>query len=87
MQELTPDIEQQLNLPAGTRGVVITSVDPSSDAAAAGLSQGDVIQEVNHKPVNNIEQYRQALAGSGKQPVLLLVNHGGVTNYIVIGSQ
>ncbi|MGA8367179.1 MAG: DegQ family serine endoprotease [Candidatus Acidiferrales bacterium] len=87
VQELTPDIEQQLNLPAGTRGVVITSVDPSSDAAAAGLSQGDVIQEVNHKPVNNIEQYRQALAGSGKQPVLLLVNHGGVTNYIVIGSQ
>jgi serine protease Do len=87
VQELTPDIEQQLNLPTGTRGVVVTSVDPSSDAAAAGLGQGDVIVEVNHKPVTNIEQYRQALAGSGKQPVLLLVNHGGVTNYIVIGSQ
>jgi serine protease Do len=87
VQELTPDIEQQLNLPTGTRGVVVTSVDPSSDAAAAGLGQGDVIEEVNHKPVTNIEQYRQALAGSGKQPVLLLVNHGGVTNYIVIGSQ
>jgi serine protease Do len=87
VQELTPDIEQQLNLPTGTRGVVVTSVDPSSDAAAAGLGQGDVIEEVNHKPVTNIEQYKQALAGSGKQPVLLLVNHGGVTNYIVIGSQ
>jgi len=87
VQELTPEIEQQLNLPTGTRGVVVTSVDPSSDAAAAGLGQGDVIEEVNHKAVSNIEQYRQALAGSGKQPVLLLVNHGGVTNYIVIGSQ
>ncbi len=87
VQDLTPEIAQQLNLPSETHGVVVTSVDASSDAAAAGLSQGDVIQEVNHKPVSNIEQYKQALAGSGKQPVLLLVNRGGVTNYIVIGSQ
>ncbi len=86
VQDLTPDIAQQLNLPPGTHGVVVSSVDPSSDAAAAGLGQGDVIQEVNHKAVNNIEEYRQALAGSGKEAVLLLVNHGGVTNYIVIGS-
>jgi len=86
VQDLTPDIAQQLNLPSGTHGVVVSSVDPSSDAAAAGLGQGDVIQEVNHKPVNNIEEYKQALAGSGKEAVLLLVNHGGVTNYIVIGS-
>ena len=35
VQELTPDIAQQLNLPTGTHGVVVTSVDPSSAAAAA----------------------------------------------------
>ena len=84
VQDLTPEIAQQLNLRSGTRGVVISSVDPSSAAATHGLKQGDVIQEVNHKPVTNVEEYRRALAGAGKQPVLLLVNHGGITGYVVI---
>src|SRR5580704_4398897 len=47
VQDLSSDIIQQLNLPAGTHGVVVTSVDPSSAAAAAQLNRGDVIQEVN----------------------------------------
>ncbi len=83
VQTLTPDIAQQLELPAGTRGVVVGSVDPSSAAAQAGLSRGDVIQEVNHKPVTTTREFEQAI-GSGKGPVLLLVNHGGVTAYIAI---
>ena len=84
VQTVTPDLAEQLNLPAGTRGVVVTSVDPSSPAAAAGLSRGDVIQEVNHRPVNNIEEFRRALEGAGNQSVLLLVNQNGVTGYMVI---
>jgi serine protease Do len=84
VEELTPDIAKELNLPPGTRGVVIDSVDPSSVAATQGLDRGDVIQEVNHRTVTNVEEYRRALASAGKQPVLLLVNHGGVTRYVVV---
>ena len=84
MQDLSSDIIQQLNLPAGTHGVVVTSVDPSSAAAAAPLNRGDVIQEINHKPISNTSDYQQALSGVGKQAVLLLVNHGGVTGYVVV---
>jgi serine protease Do len=86
VQDLTSDISQQLNLAPGTHGVVVTSVDPSSPAAAAQppLSRGDVIQEINHKPINNTSDYQQALSGADKQPVLLLVNHGGVTGYVVV---
>jgi serine protease Do len=87
VQALTPDVANQLNLPAGTSGVVVTQVDPSSAAAAAGLERGSVIQEVNHKPVNTVEQYNQALANSKGQSVLLLVNHGGVTSFVVIEAQ
>jgi len=86
VQELTADIAEQLQLAPGTRGVVVTSVDPASAAAAADLRRGDVIQEVNHKPVTNVQQYREAVAAAGKQPVLLLVNHQGVTTYTVIES-
>jgi serine protease Do len=84
VQDLSSDVIQQLNLPAGTHGVVVTSVDPSSAAAAAQLNRGDVIQEVNHKPISNTSDYQQALSGVGKQAVLLLVNHGGVTGYVVV---
>ena len=84
VQELTPELAQRLNLPARARGVVVSDVEPASAAAAAGLEQGDLIQEVNHKPVGNIEQYRQAVASAGDQSVLLLVNEGGVTRYVVV---
>jgi serine protease Do len=84
VQEVNPDILQQLNLPAGTRGVVVTSVDPSSAAAAAGVSRGDVIQEINHKPVASAAQYKQLMAGASGQPILLLVDSAGITHYVVV---
>lgn len=83
VQELTPELAQQLNLPAGTHGVVVSDVDPASPAAG-DLQRGDVIQEVNHQPVASVEQYRKALSSAGNQPVLLLVNSGGVTHYVVV---
>ncbi|MGH9439390.1 MAG: Do family serine endopeptidase, partial [Terriglobia bacterium] len=43
VQNLTPSISEQLQLPEGTKGVVITSVDPNSAAGESGLSRGDVI--------------------------------------------
>ena len=86
VQPLSPDLAEQLQVPAGTRGVVVTSVDPASPAASS-LEKGDVIQEVNHKPVASIEQFRQAVSAAGKGSVLLLVSSQGVTHYVVIESQ
>jgi hypothetical protein len=34
--------------------------------------------------VNNVAQYKEALAAAGNQPVLLLINQAGVTRYVVI---
>ncbi len=87
VQNLTPDIARQLSLPATRTGVVVTSVDPSSAAAAAGLMAGDLIDEVNRKPVHNVNEYQQAIAGSGNQAVLMLVERSGVTHYVVIQPQ
>ncbi len=84
VRTLTPEIGQQLNLPGGTRGVVISRVDPNSTAADAGLRRGDVIQEVNHNPVGNVQQFRAALRDAGNQPVLLLINRAGATLFAVI---
>ena len=87
VQDLDAQTLEQLQLPQGTRGVVVTEVDPSSAAAAAGLDRSDVIVEVNHKAVHNVSEYKQAVAAAGKGSLLLLVEgQGGVTQYMVIES-
>lgn len=87
VQNLTPEIARRLGVPSSTAGVVVTEVDPSSAAARAGIQRGDVIQEVNRKPVQNMEQYQQALVGTGSQTVLLLINRGGVTHFVMVEPQ
>ncbi|HUN83911.1 MAG TPA: DegQ family serine endoprotease [Terracidiphilus sp.] len=87
VENLTSGMEQQLGLPNGTTGVVVTNVDPSSGAAAAGIRQGDVIEEVNHRPVHNVQEYQQALEGTTGKPVLLLLNRGGSTVFVVVEPQ
>jgi serine protease Do len=89
VQALSSELSQQLQLPSSVHGVVVTSVDPSSSAGGTELGQGDVIEEVNHKPVTSIESYRQALSSAGEKPVLLLVymTHGGGPQYIVVDPQ
>lgn len=90
VQSLTPDIAQQLSLPMGTKGVVVDNVDRGSAAAEAGLQRGDVIIEVNRKAVNNMAEFRAAMAGTGNQPVLLLVRPPGqsdATVYMLVEPQ
>jgi serine protease Do len=89
VQALTSQMTEQLQIPSGVHGVIVTSVDPSSAAAGTELQQGDVIEEVNKKPVTSIDSYRQALAGAGNQPILLLVysTRGGGSQYIMVDPQ
>jgi len=63
--------------------VVVTAVDPSSQAAVNGLQRGDVIVEVNRKPVHNTAEYEQALKHSSAE-TLLLVNRQGSTLYLAV---
>jgi serine protease Do len=85
VEALTPDIAGSLQLPVGTRGVVVDSVDPASSAADAGLERGDVIQEVNHKAVTTVDAFRNAVREAGNGPVLLLINRNGATIYVAVG--
>jgi serine protease Do len=87
VQNLTPAIAEDLGISSGTQGVVITSVDSSSAASGAGLNRGDVIQEINRKPVHNVEEYQHALSEKHGQSTLLLINRGGTTHYIVVQPQ
>jgi S1-C subfamily serine protease len=62
--------------------VVVTDISPASPVASSGLQEGDVIQEVNRKPVKNVTDFEQAIQHAGKDP-LLLVNRHGNTLFVV----
>ena len=87
VETLTSDVARQLNLRPNTRGVVVIAVDPDSPSADTGLQRGDVIQEVSHKEVDNLEQFQAAIREAGNKPLLLLVNRGGNTQYVVLSSK
>ena len=81
VEGLTPQVARGLNIPAGASGVVVNQVDPGSAAASAGLKQGDVIQEVNRRPVRNVAEFEAAVRNS-KDGTLLLVNRDGHTLFV-----
>jgi serine protease Do len=81
VENLDAQTARQAGLPASATGVVVTDIAPSSPLADSGLRRGDVIQEVNHQPVKNVSEFRQALSKGGKEP-LLLVNRQGTTLFI-----
>ena len=84
VDELTDDIREQLGLKSEVKGVVITGVPNGSPAAEAGLQRGDVVDEINRQPVNSVSAYERIIAQSGKQPLVLLVNRGGDTRFVVV---
>ncbi len=77
VEDLDAQTLRQLNLPASTKGVVVTQVDPASPAAEAGLQEGDVIQQVNRQPVTNANEFARAVRHSNGGQSLLLVNRNG----------
>jgi serine protease Do len=83
VEELTPQIAQQLGLDRNVVGVVVTDVDEASAASEAGLQQGDVIQQVNRQPVRNTNDFDR-LTRNANGTVLLFVNRGGRTLFIPI---
>ena len=79
LQPLNPQIIRALNLPESTRGVVVTAVDPNSDASEKGIRRGYVIISVNRQAVTTPAQVLAAVDAArraGRTSVLLLVKPG-----------
>jgi len=75
-QDLTPEIAKGLGLKRET-GVVVTGVESGSPAADAGIRTGDVIREVNRKPVKDAQDFIQKVEKAKDQDnVLLFLQRG-----------
>jgi serine protease Do len=77
---LTPQIAGQIGASADTRGVVITAVDPNSDAGQKGLTRGDIVLSANYRSVETLaalEEAIRAARSSGRDAILLRVQRRG----------
>jgi serine protease Do len=85
VQNLTPEIAESLGLDPSTKGVVVGMVAPGSPADEAQLRRGDVILEVNRKPVKDATSFHSAakVAEKGKS-LLLLVKRGDSTIFLAL---
>jgi serine protease Do len=85
VDDLTPDVRQQLQLPAGVKGVAVEHVRPASPAEDAGLQPGDVILEINRHPVDSADKFvSEVHAAPADKDLLLLVWSNGNSTYRVI---
>lgn len=84
VQELTPEIAESLSL-KGEKGVVISGVKKGSPASDAGLQRGDLIQEIEHEPVENLGDYQRIMKESSlKKQILIVIKHRGHSRYVVL---
>lgn len=77
-QDITPDLAQAFNLKNGDAGAVVTQVVASSAADKAGLKAGDILIEINAKPVRDATDVRNfiGLLRIGQKVEMLVIRNG-----------
>ncbi|HSS38170.1 MAG TPA: trypsin-like peptidase domain-containing protein [Polyangia bacterium] len=85
LQTLTPDVAASLGLGGNTKGAVITDVLAGSAAEQAGLHPGDVIVEVDRRPVGSADDAIAVLKGAPRPGGhLLRIRSGSGTRFVTI---
>ncbi|RKF22793.1 Do family serine endopeptidase [Altericroceibacterium spongiae] len=77
---LNPQITRQLGVSSDTQGVVITAVDPSSDAGQKGLQRGDILLTANYQRLTSVEDLENVVKTAqdqDREAVLLRVQRRG----------
>jgi len=83
VEPVTPDMAGRLGL-GNARGLVVNEVAPGSPASDAGIRAGDVIEQVNRKPVASAAELQNVLEAARERPALVLLNRQGNELYVAL---
>ena len=82
--EITPELRAQMQIPERVKGVIVTSIEPETPAAKQGLREGDVIEELDRKPLTDMDRAVK-LSEEIKGPKFLMrVWRNGRSSYLAI---
>jgi serine protease Do len=86
LQPLTPELRDQLDVPAHTKGAVVAEVTPGTPAEHAGIQPGDVVVGVGEKAVSNPEEVIRAIRDSAQKhhAVALRVVRNGQAVFVAL---
>jgi len=84
---VTPEVRRAYSLENGVSGVIVTRVDPNSDAADKGIQPGDVIESVADQPVRTPKDVQNKIAAAksqGRKTVLVLVTGANGQGFVAL---
>ncbi len=83
VSNLTPEIIQQFQLQA-EKGVMVVGVEPDSKGEEAGVMPGDLIKEINHHEITDVDQYMKELGKYQKGDTISLYILRSNRGYVAI---
>jgi len=83
VSNLTPEISRRLNI-RETEGVVVTGVQSSSQGEEKGIQVRDVIREINHRSINTVDDYKDAIQKVKKGDTVLMLIKRADSGFFVI---
>ncbi len=90
VKEITKSLRDEFGIGPSVNGVLISNVQPRSEAARKGLDLGDVIVEINQQEVSDPQEVADIIknaAGNGRPSVLLLINRDGEVRFLALKLQ
>lgn len=75
VEPVTPELRREPGAPAA-KGMAVADVIAGSPAERIGLKAGDIILEVNGRPVEDLEEWQNVMAGVRNSAVLLVWRDG-----------
>jgi len=84
---VTPEVRRAYNLEDNVAGVLITRVDPDSDAADKGIQPGDVVVTVANKAVHTPQDIKSRVgeaAAQGRKSVLVLLTGSNGQRFVAL---
>jgi serine protease Do len=82
VEKMTPKVASKLGLKEH-KGLIIKEVNPEGRGAAMGLTKGDVILEVDSKPISSVPEFNNEVEQAKKNGVIrLTIQRGSATIYL-----
>jgi len=87
LSTLTPSLREQFEIAPNIEGVLVTDVDPASNAGEKGIRPGDIIVEMNSDPVQSPDEVEAKIdeaRAAGTRTVLLYVERAGDRRFVAL---